>query len=58
MKPIFYLKDQHGDRNEAMMPRREWKLPKGNHDEEEVDEHWEDDGNCPKGVSGHKELPG
>ena len=41
-----------------MMPGWEWKLSKGNHDEEEVDEHREEDGDCPKGVPGLKELPG
>ena len=46
----FNLKDQHGDGNVVMMPWREWELPKGDHDEEEVDEDGEDDGDCPKSV--------
>ena len=39
------------------MPGRERKLSKGNHDEEEVDEHGNEDGDCPKGVVGMEELP-
>ena len=46
----FNLKDKHGDGNVAMMPWREWELPKGDHDEEEVDEDGEDDGDGPKSV--------
>ena len=41
-----------------MMPGREWKLSKGDHDEEEVDENRKEDGDCPQGVLGLKELPG
>ena len=40
-----------------MMPGREWKLSKGDHDEEEVDENRKEDCDCPKGVLGLKELP-
>ena len=39
-----------------MMPGREWKLSKGDHNEEEVDEDGKQDGDCPKRVLG-KEFP-
>ena len=32
-------------------------MTKGDHDEEEVDENREEDGDCPKGVLQLKELP-
>ena len=54
----FNLKDQHGNGNIAMMPGRERKLSKGDHDEEEVDENGKKNGDCPKVVSVHEEFPG
>ena len=40
-----------------MVPWRERKLSKGDHNEEEVDEDREEDGNSPEGVTGLKQLP-
>ena len=40
-----------------MMPGRKWKLSKGDHDEEEVDEDGKQDGDCPKRMLGLKKPP-
>ena len=39
-----------------MMPWRKGELSKGNGDEEEVDENWEEDGKSPQGVAILEEL--
>ena len=41
-----------------MMPWREWELSKGDHNEEEVDENREEDGNRPQHVPRLEELSG
>ena len=39
-----------------MMPGRKGELSKGNGDEEEVDENWEEDGKSPQGLASLEEL--
>ena len=41
-----------------MMPRGERKLPESDDDEEEVDEDWKEDRDCPEDVPGHEQLYG
>ena len=38
------------------MPWCEWELSESDHNEEEVEEDGEEDGNCPQGVTGLEQL--
>ena len=55
---MYHLEHKHGERNIAMVPRGEGKLPESDDDEEEVDEDREEDRERPEDVAGDKELSG